>query len=157
MIRLIVNINCTICLRLAVLAVFIFVLLGQPLSAQSKTQQRNIVPNGSFEDLANPVIGWFYKGSDFSKAMKFWSSPTEASPDIYGSNIRVPKFWRDRGFGSTDPLVGKHSVGLTLYGCKEGKPHCREYIQIRLSEPLVIGQTYQLSFLGFAASYWPRD
>ena len=37
-------------------------------------------------------------------------------------------------------------VGLTVYGCEEGKPHCREYIQIQLLESLVIGQEYSVSF-----------
>lgn len=33
-------------------------------------------------------------------------------------------------------------AGLTLFGCINGKPHCREYIEIQLAEPLVVGQTY---------------
>ena len=36
-------------------------------------------------------------------------------------------------------------VGVTVFGCQEGKPHCREYIQIQLTEPLVIGQRYDAS------------
>ena len=37
-------------------------------------------------------------------------------------------------------------AGLTLYGCTNGKPHCREYIEIQMAEPLVPGQTYAVEF-----------
>lgn len=36
-------------------------------------------------------------------------------------------------------------AGITLYGCEGGKPHCREYLQIQLREPLVVGQRYEMS------------
>ena len=78
--------------------------------------------------------------------MKFWTSPTGASPDVFGPRIRVPAHWADKGFGYQAPHGGESMVGLTLYGCDNGKPHCREYIQIQLSEPLVIGQKYYFEF-----------
>jgi outer membrane protein OmpA-like peptidoglycan-associated protein len=37
-------------------------------------------------------------------------------------------------------------AGLTLFGCTNGKPHCREYVEIQLAEPLVIGQAYHVEF-----------
>ena len=38
-------------------------------------------------------------------------------------------------------------IGITVYGCGGGKPHCREYVQIRLVEPLVPGQRYAVKYM----------
>ncbi|GAB4258695.1 MAG: hypothetical protein Kow0027_26190 [Saprospiraceae bacterium] len=102
----------------------------------------NIVPNPSFELYASPPIGWFYKGDHYTTVMKYWSSASNASPDVYGPRVRVPSHWAAKGFGKQTPHSGSTMSGITVYGCTEGKPHCREYIQIQLSEPLVVGQDY---------------
>lgn len=106
----------------------------------------NIVPNPGFERFANPPIGWTYKGADFGRVVKYWFSATTASPDVYGPGVHVPRDWAEKGFGDTKPHGGKAMAGLTLYGCINGKPHCREYIEVQLAEPLVNGQTYEISF-----------
>lgn len=124
------------------------------LLAYSQQDYKNIVPNPGFEKFSAPAIGWFYKGSHFSSVMKYWSSPTGASPDIFGSKVRVPKLWRDKGFGNCQPHSGLRMVGITAYGCEDGKPHCREYIQIQLEEPLVPGQNY---YVEFWLSHLPRS
>jgi OOP family OmpA-OmpF porin len=102
----------------------------------------NIVPNPDFELLSRKHIGWFYNGMHFSETMKYWNSPSLTSPDIYGPDIRVPAHWAEKGFGDQTPQSGQRMIGLTLYGCTDGKPHCREYAQIQLAEPLVYGQRY---------------
>lgn len=106
----------------------------------------NIVPNPSFEMFSSAPIGWSYKGAFFGEVVKYWFSATTASPDIYGPGVHVPMDWADKGFGDQKPRTGKAFAGLTLYGCTNGKPHCREYIEIQLAEPLVIGQAYYLEF-----------
>lgn len=117
-------------------------------TAQSPTSgaAANIVPNPGFELFSSTPIGWFYKGAHFTEVMKYWDSPTAASPDVFGPGIRVPKHWAEKGFGREKAHRGKSMIGLTCYGCKDGKPHCREYVQIHLSEPLVVGQNYYLEF-----------
>ncbi len=102
----------------------------------------NIIPNPSFEMYASPPIGWFYKGEHYSTVMKYWSSATNASPDVFGPRVRVPAHWMEKGFGKQIPRTGHSMSGVTVYGCGQGKPHCREYIQIQMSEPLVAGQDY---------------
>ena len=104
--------------------------------------QPNIVPNPGFERFSSPPIGWFYKGEHYTRVMKYWSSATNASPDVFGPKVRVPAHWEKKGFGRQSPRSGHAMSGITAYGCEEGKPHCREYIQIQLSEPLVVGQDY---------------
>jgi len=106
----------------------------------------NIVPNPGFELRSGPPIGWFYKGEHFTDVMKYWSSPTIASPDIFGPEVRVPQSWVEKGFGQQPPYEGNYMTGITTYGCEDGKPHCREYLQIQLTEALVPGQRYELSF-----------
>lgn len=127
-----------ICLRWAVLLCFIF---SQNLSAQ-QPKSSNIVPNPGFERWAGPPVGWSYRGAYFGQVMKYWFSVTTSSPDAYGPSVRVPRDWADKGFGNQQPHGGKSMAGLTLFGCTNGKPHCREYIEIQLAEPLVVGQAY---------------
>ena len=126
----------------------IFLFLSVLASAQNGTEQslENIVPNASFEKYSGVPLGWFYKGKHFTEVMKYWSSPTSASPDIFGPKVRIPKHWADKGFGEQKARTGLSMVGITMYGCEDGKPHCREYIQVQLKEPLVIGQNYYFEF-----------
>jgi outer membrane protein OmpA-like peptidoglycan-associated protein len=116
------------------------------LAAQKPAESANIVPNPSFERFANAPIGWSYKGAYFGEVVKYWFSATTASPDVYGPGVRVPQDWGEKGFGKQKPRSGKAMAGLTLFGCTNGKPHCREYIEIQLAEPLVIGQAYHVEF-----------
>lgn len=102
----------------------------------------NLVPNPGFERFSASPIGWFYKGEHFTNVMKYWSAPTAASPDVFGPKVRVPESWAEKGFGKQAPHNGGAMAGITAYGCDEGKPHCREYLQIQLKEPLVVGQQY---------------
>lgn len=127
--------------------VFLLTLYSMILSAQKPPAAgANIVPNPGFERFANPPIGWTYKGADFGRVVKYWFSATTASPDVYGPGVRVPADWAEKGFGKQTPHGGKAMAGLTIFGCTNGKPHCREFIEIQLAEPLVIGQTYYVEF-----------
>ncbi len=119
--------------------------LSITLLAQTSAKD-NLVPNPGFEEYLGIPTDWFYSGEDFTRVMRYWDSPTGASPDAYGPNIYVPRHWREKGFGQTKAHGGHSRVGLTLYGCHGGKPHCREYIQTQLIEPLVPGQRYEISY-----------
>ena len=125
-----------------ILLFFHFFIYGQ----NKEQEQPNIVPNPSFELFASTPIGWYYKGEHFTSVMKYWSSPTATSPDAYGPKVRVPETWAEKGFGKQRAHSGNSMVGLTLYGCINGKPHCREYVQIQLAEPTVANQDYVVEF-----------
>lgn len=108
-------------------------------------QQPNLVPNPSFEEFRVRPLGWYYKGAQYNRVMRYWRSPTAASPDAYNPDVRVPRHWAVQGFGAQTPHGGTAMSGITLYGCANGKPHCREYLQTQLIEPLVPGQRYRFS------------
>lgn len=110
-----------------------------------KPSQVNIVPNPGFELFSDPPGSWYYTGKDFSRVALYWTSPNASSPDLYAPGVSIPKTWRAKGFGSIRPYEGKSHVGITVYGCEGGKPHCKEYVQVQLSEPLVPGQRYGFS------------
>lgn len=118
------------------------------LSAQDMgvVKNENIIPNPSFEKYSTTPIGWFYKGQHFTDVVKYWSSATGSSPDVFGPKVRVPAHWVAKGFGNQKAREGVSMIGVTVYGCEGGKPHCREYVQIQLREPLVIGQNYSAAF-----------
>ena len=134
---------------------WLVLILGfMPVLIFSQSEGENIVPNASFESYSSVPLGWFYTGRDFTRVLKFWESPTAASPDVYGPKVYVPAQWQEQGFGEMKAASGNSFVGITVYGCEEGKPHCREYVQIQLAEPLVVGQRYQVSF---SLSHLPRS
>lgn len=128
------------------LALLLGAAVGMAQAPAAGKGQENIVPNPGFEQYDATPIGWYYKGKHFTDVMKLWSSATLASPDAYSPKVRVPANWADKGFGRAKPHTGQSMVGITLYGCENGKPHCREYIEIQLKEPLVIGQNYHIEF-----------
>ena len=132
-------------LPLATLLGFLFFCCVCRLTAQDSTTTTfpNLIPNPSFEEMQGYPIGWFYKGADFGALVKFWTSPTLASPDAYFPKTRVPDTWKQQGFGNMKPHEGQGMAGITVFGCTNGKPHCREYLQVQLREPLVVGQMYR--------------
>ncbi|MEM9885108.1 MAG: OmpA family protein [Bacteroidota bacterium] len=126
---------------------YFFNLLSIVALAQSTAEEvENIVPNPSFEEYSSTPIGWYYRGAHFSNVMRYWSSATAASPDAFGPKVRVPEHWADKGFGDQYAHSGESMAGITIYGCDKGKPHCREYVQVQLLEPLVPEQSYYIEF-----------
>jgi len=126
-------------------AIFSALLVSHVLMAQQDAGS-NLLLNPGFEEHLIVPDDWFYKGSDFGNAVRYWESATGASPDAYGPDIYVPKHWREKGFGQSPAHHGSSMAGITVYGCHGGKPHCREYIQTQLTEPLVPGQRYRIAF-----------
>ncbi len=125
--------------------VLVFVTILPPKNIAQKEKYENIIPNPGFEQYSTYPIGWFYTGRHFSRVQKYWFSATNTSPDVYGPNVLVPKSWKEKGFGEIKPNKGESFVGITTFGCASEKPHCKEYIEVQLKEPLVPGQNYTIS------------
>ena len=111
---------------------FVVSCLFPTLAPGQKPPPENLVPNPGFEEYSDEPSGWYYSGHDFSRVCMFWTSPTAASPDIYGPKVKVPKTWAEIGFGRTKSFQGSSHAGITVYGCDKGKPHCRNTFKSNL-------------------------
>lgn len=102
---------------------------------------QNLVPNPSFED----TIGCPNGVNQVYKA-KFWSNPTQASPDYY--NSCDPMIWGQNvpytGFGYQPARTGSAFIGF--YAFIKGMPNAREYVQVKLTDTLLAGRKYLVSF-----------
>lgn len=130
--------------------------VGFLLSNCLAAQTGNLILNPSFE-LKNPKIELFYPGKDypsctwgneplhFNAAVQDWSSFTESTPDLIvwapdakGQECHFPK-----------PQSGDRAVGILTYlpAIDMGRSiDFHEFIQGRLSKPLVKGKEYTFAF-----------
>ncbi|MBL7963287.1 MAG: T9SS type A sorting domain-containing protein [Flavobacteriales bacterium] len=119
--------------------------------------QGNLVPNASFEENLNcPMQPGFTANSKPLNWEKWLNSPEyfHACAGTLGSGdslISVPL----NGMGFQYPLDGDAYVGIATY-----KEDFREYVGCELLEPLMVGQSYNLSFyanMATGGTYWnPR-
>ena len=115
--------------------------------AHLRCEAQNLVYNGSFEDhdTCLAVLG-FYTDTDGPLG---WFSAS-GSPDYYqgclpnGSGNGIPQSYFTYQYAQD----GEYFVGLGTYQLPTG---LREYIMTELVQPLVIGQTYYVSFYASAA------
>jgi len=119
------------------------VLLGYALNSFCQ----NLVPNNSFEKCNKVVDNWISTHTSFERAINDWNVPNEGSPDIlFEEKLGRMKFKRPKvDLTPYHPRTGKVVLGLKLYGCENGQ-HCKEYIQVKLREPLHKGKKYYLEF-----------
>lgn len=127
---------------------FYLILLLLPLPAWSQ----NIVPNGSFEcgeDFCNafqtPQL------DEFSRFACFWSVPTTGTTDIFSTLIPVYECYGHMPYygeffhqGTQWPRTGNRFAGIYTYsqGRSSDTTSYREYLQIKLNNPLKQGETY---------------
>lgn len=119
------------------------------LPACITSHAQNLVPNPDFE-LTNQIFcSWTFSAADFDSSTVFWNSPTNGTPDIHSTLIQ-----------NNCPLFHPNS---TYFGCVNGSqmphsgnifagyyPRCadftitgyREYLQVRLTSPMVPGTVY---------------
>ncbi|MEL6942960.1 MAG: OmpA family protein, partial [Bacteroidota bacterium] len=118
------------------------------LQVFTSTFAQNLVPNPSFERANEITDRWMGTFSKFNRAMKFWNSPTQGSPDLLFLKVKDKMFPPRDGFhlSSYFPRTGKMMVGIKTYGCAEKVMHCKEYLQIALKQPLNVGTEYYLEF-----------
>jgi len=109
---------------------------------------QNLVPNPSFERVNEITDRWMGTFSKFNRAMKFWNSPTQGSPDLLFLKVKDRMYPPRDGFDLNPyfPRTGKMMVGIKTYGCAEKIMHCKEYLQITLKQPLQAGAEYYLEF-----------
>src|SRR6056297_3335337 len=111
------------------------------------TYSQNLVPNGDFEDYHTCPKTFIAKYQKVSDYLKEWFSANKSTPDYYnscspGSNhsAGVPKNWA----GYSPAKSGKGYTGIITW--KKGINEYREYLQVRLKEPLKQDSTYKIAF-----------
>ncbi len=111
------------------------------LLSASFAQTQNLIRNGSFE--SNLGIPW-WAGQHY--LCEHWgNSSVWGSPDYYHLN-GVGDAHMPETFASTVlPFDGSAVMGIFVYVLHPSTPDFREYLNQELEEPLVIGQSYQLS------------
>jgi hypothetical protein len=124
------------------------------LLAFTTKAQVNLVPNPSFEDTVNcPAQGGQINYS------QSWSSPSFATPDLFHScssntSLNTPA----NAYGMQPPKSGFAYAGIITY--YDNNSNYSEYIQTKLSSPLIEGTQYCISFyvnIADSSSYYSND
>ncbi|MCB0782296.1 MAG: hypothetical protein KDB96_17200 [Flavobacteriales bacterium] len=104
---------------------------------------QNLVPNGSFEDTVDCYVTTQCR---LLKAVH-WRNPNLATPDLYDCDtVRVcgAPMTPDLGLAYQPSLDGsRHAGAFFWYG--PGGSNTREYLMVRLTDPLEPGATYEVS------------
>ncbi|MBN1115843.1 MAG: OmpA family protein [Bacteroidales bacterium] len=126
--------------------------IGISFSQTIHTQSKNLVVNSSFEEYEKCPQD--YTPQDHShKMIPGWGYPTLATPDYFNrcspsraDGVSVPKNFA----GESEPHSGDGYAGAILSGTDDGY---REYLQGTLSEPLIAGKQYCVTFYSKLASF----
>ena len=99
----------------------------------------NIVPNPGFEQLRGPMPEYDLDGSvAFRNSIAKWMSPTKTTPDLL---FVVNDYYSDM------PHNGIGMAGILTHNPDSKRSDTwREYLQIRLQEPLKAGEEYAIEF-----------
>jgi hypothetical protein len=107
----------------------------------SFTTAQNLVPNPGFEEVTDlpSDYGQWYLCTDWNNVGGNTSGPPYGSPDFFHTKGAIGDF-----FGQIKPNTGEAQMGFTTY--HPGMSEFREYISVRLRQPMQAGLTYQVSF-----------
>lgn len=112
-------------------------------------QAQNLVPNPGFEHFAY-CPGGYVQIKDKSP-LSSWFSANRGTPDLYNScgfgAADVPRNWA----GTSDAFEGSGYAGIFLYTSQEY--FYREFLEIKLYEPLIKDTLYILEFRYKLSSY----
>jgi len=117
---------------------------------------QNLVPNPSFEEIKKCPNAW--NDGNAKRILKYWIIPNQGTTDYYsGACNKMPMYSTPKNFmGNTYPVEGKAYVGIiagsndrTKY-VKQGDS--KEYVQVKLLNPLVAGKIYCVKFYVYHAT-----
>lgn len=117
----------------------------------------NLVPNPSFEEFQNGCPANFH---EMPLHWTWWrESPNSFSTCVQPQNLFDSLGWAPwNGFGYQEPASGKSYVGACAFSPDPfWGGNFREYLGCELTEPLVVGETYYVSFKtspGLWNYYW---
>ncbi len=110
----------------------------------------NIVPDPGFDHIGPDPCGYQQLGSDLASYSPFWSTPNQASTDLWslltGAPVCLtnPRTTHNLRMGQQEPLSSHAFAGMMV---QPGPTSLyREYIQTQLTHPLIPGQMYEVSW-----------
>ena len=122
------------------------------LSFAAKTQ--NLVPNPSFENVNSQPCGYIQNYNDFVSIVNDWTLPNGGTSDIL-SNVNNSSCYTNcfststLAVGEQLPRTGVLMAGIVSYeseGCLTSSINYREYLQVKLKNPLTLGDSYFVRF-----------
>jgi len=107
---------------------------------------QNLVTNGDFEDystLPNSSMDWSYcvGWNNVNGSSSAWPY---ATPDYFHANGSGGGSTPNTAFGDVNPQSGDAIIGL--YSRHSSQLNSRDYMSRQLASPMVVGQTYTISF-----------
>ncbi len=122
-----------------------FLAINFPLLAQY-----NLVPNPSFEEYKEYPCSWTLDTDPLENYLMAWTMPSRGSTDPFST--KVEKYCYCHCFSENSsspgmqlPRTGESMAAILTYG--EGcSQDYREYLQVELQEPLIVGHVYQVEF-----------
>jgi len=124
---------------------YLLVLIG--IQGRTVASAQNLVPNFSFED--NDCTNWLIS------SVQYWFSPNGQTTDSFHSCKTEPlRQTPNAGFGFQEPYDGQGYAGIRPF-LDAADPFFsdpviagayREYLAVRLIQPLVAGESYDISF-----------
>lgn len=125
----------------------VLVFFALNISLQGNTQ--NLVPNPSFEDYDK--CPGDYSQSELEFRVRNWRSANTGTPDNFNEcstgGANVPHNWA----GVSEAFQGKGYVGIFLW--MNSKNNYREYLQSKLTQPLLKDSLYSIEFHYKLSSY----
>lgn len=109
---------------------------------------QNLVPNPDFEIYGTVPCGWTNSSFDFNAAIDSWTSPTDATPDIFSTLISpaCSNYQPYSTYAQCNGYQVPHSGNIFAGFYTEVNNFIyREYLQVQLTQPLVVGETYKVS------------
>lgn len=120
----------------------LLLLLMNLVLAGMATAQTNLVPNGTFEDTVDCDLSM---PSSLLKA-RHWYNPNIATPDVWDCDLdRLCGMGMSPASTTYQPSFEgiRHAGGYYWYG--PGSSSTRDYLGVRLAEPLISGVAYEVS------------
>lgn len=134
---------------------YLLLLLLTPFLSWSQ----NLVPNPSFENTGTVPCSWITTQGGFVSGMNNWTLPTNGTSDIFSMNVATTCYshcfsTNGSAIGGQLPRTGNIMSSILTYGAGCGwQPDYREYLQVQLTSPLIVGQTYYAEMYVSACDY----
>lgn len=114
---------------------------------------QNLVPNPSFEEYIKQPCGFVDYPRYITEYIKNWYVPTGGSTDYAHADSTISFFCPSLLLpNKITPKEGKFSVGMLTYIPETRTKNYREYIQVKLISPMVVGRIYNLEMYVYYSS-----